>query len=61
MSAKLETLHENLTAVQSEIEVRTKSGQPCEDLLEQLEDIKSQLRNARKLLVESSANSILKD
>ncbi len=61
MSARLETLHESLTSLQEEIETRSKLGQPFEDLAEKLEEVKSQIKKARKLLVESNSSSVLKD
>ncbi len=58
MSARLETLHEQLAIVKSQIAERTALGQPVDELLKKEEVLAKQLTQARVLLTENT--SVLK-
>ncbi len=55
MSARLESLNEQLESVRTQIAAQADAGQPTEALLEREKVLLEQLSNARKLLTESTA------
>lgn len=58
MSARLETLHEQLAAVRTEIASKRSIGEDVTELLEQERSLAAQLTRARGLLTEH--NNVLK-
>lgn len=60
MSARLESLNEQLVALKATIAERASAGLPVEDLLEQERRIAAELTRARSLLTENASKAILR-
>lgn len=61
MSAKLELLHEKFTSLTKQIKEKYSLNLPCEDLVEELKAVETEMKKTRKILTESNKSNLLND